>query len=152
VEALGRVRKAELLRLYEIRFSTTGDSLLHELAYVFTPNGHNHFREMKQQCVAPPGKRTVSDADVDAFSERFPKLVAKLIEIMNYMLPIVADDEAIGRVFEAYLAVEDFWTRGENFRTGWQNKRNKAIWSKLRRAALDQLPRDCDDRHADARF
>jgi hypothetical protein len=26
--------------------------------------------------------------------------------------------------------VEDFWTRGENFRTGWQNKRNKALWSK----------------------
>ena len=57
----GNAIAAELLRLYEHRFSTTADSLLHELAYVFTPDGHRRFRLMKQQCVAPVGRRTVSD-------------------------------------------------------------------------------------------
>jgi hypothetical protein len=126
----GNAIAVELLRLYEHRFATTADSLLHELAYVFTPDGHRRFRLMKQQCVAPIGKRTVSDWEVDVFAERLPKLTAKLIEMMTYLMPNRVSDDAIGRVLDAYLAVGDFWSPGESFRTGWQNKRNKAIWSK----------------------
>jgi hypothetical protein len=89
-ERLGNAGNAialELLRLYEFRFATTADSLLHELAYVCTPAGHAHFRLMKRQCVAPVGKRTTSHAEVDVFCERLPKLAGRLIEMMNYMLP-----------------------------------------------------------------
>ena len=59
---------SELLRLYEDRFATTADGLLHELAFVFTPDGHARFRMMKRQCVAPAGKLTVSDSEVEVFS------------------------------------------------------------------------------------
>jgi hypothetical protein len=112
-----------------LRFATTGDSLLHELAYVFTPDGHARFQMMKRQCVPPVVERAVSDEGVDVFCERLAKLVGKLIEMMNYMLPKDASDEAMGHVFDNYLACDQFWGPGENFRTGWLNKRNKILWS-----------------------
>ena len=65
----GNAIAVELLR-------PAADSLLHELAYVFTPHGHPRFPLMKQQCVAPVGKRTVSDEEIDVFAERLPKLTA----------------------------------------------------------------------------
>jgi hypothetical protein len=84
--------------LFDLRFATTGDSLMHELSYVFIPDGHPRFQMMKRQCVAPVGQRTVSDEEVDVFCERLPKLVGKLIEMSNCMLPTQPSEVETGRV------------------------------------------------------
>jgi hypothetical protein len=44
----GNAIASELLWLFDLRFATTGDSLLHELAYVFTPDDHARFQMMKR--------------------------------------------------------------------------------------------------------
>ena len=138
----------------DVRFATTADSLRHELAYAFTPEGHVAFRKMKQRCAAPAGKPTVPDEAAEVCSERPPKLVGKLIEMMTYVLPPRASDDAVGRIFDRYIAM-NLWNIGENARTGWQNKNEQGdlvakAW--LRRAAPGKLPGNRDDHHAVARF
>jgi hypothetical protein len=66
---------------------------------------------MKRQCVAPVGQRAVSDEKVDVFCEHLPNLVGKLIDMVNYMLSAHASDEAMGHVFDNYLACEETGVR-----------------------------------------
>jgi hypothetical protein len=69
------------------------------------------------------------DEHVDVVCERPPELVGRLIEMMNYMLPKHASDEAMGHAFDKYPACDAFWSPGDKFRTGWLNNQNKKTCS-----------------------
>jgi hypothetical protein len=129
----GNAIAEQLLHLYEARFTTTGDSLQNELAYVFTLEGHAHYRAMLQHVGVPVDECVASGEAIEAFSQRLPAVRAKMIELIRHMLPAsTSTDVELGSIFNAYLACSGFWSVGEDARTGWATKRARraGVWER----------------------
>jgi hypothetical protein len=139
--AAGNDVAGSFLGLYEQRFTTTGDSLQNELAWVFTPEGHADYHALRIQIDMPSGEWTVDAQVIDRFAQRLPEVRAKMIQLVEHMFPAkivggIAERRAgLGRLFDAYVDCSDFWSDGENARSGWATKgaRRAGIWEQTLR-------------------